>query len=246
VIHTVVAVRRGHQVRIVDAGTHTGGRLRAVELTAATDLASSLDYLVSELAEAQVKVELGVEVTGAMLADLSPDHVVLATGATFAPDLAGAEHMISTAAALTGDVEDDVLVYDSLGTNEAALVAEALAVSGKRVTFVTCYETVMPFGGVLHRFEAPRTWHRRLKRIITLGILGYLDDGVATIVRPDGDTIDELEVGSVIAAVRLRPALGLLPVVQALGIPYSMVGDALAPRTAFESFKEAHQAALAI
>ncbi|WP_083341481.1 NAD(P)-binding protein [Mycobacterium talmoniae] len=241
-----VAVRRGHRVRIVDAGKRTGGRLRAVELTAAADLASSLDYLVNELAEAHVTVELGVEVTDAMLTDLWPDHVILATGATFAPDLVGAAHMISTTAALTGDVEDDVLVYDSLGTNEAALVAEALAVRGKRVTFVTCYETVMPFGGMLHRFEAPRTWHRQLKRTITQGILGDLDHGVATIVRPDGHTITELEVGSVVAAVPLRPAIGLLPVVRALKIPHSVVGDAVAPRTAFDSFKEAHQAAMAI
>lgn len=241
-----IAAQRGHQVRILDAGTRTGGRLRAVELTAAADLASSLDHLVNELAEAEVKVELGVEVTAAMLAELAPDHVVLATGATFAPELVGAEHMISTAAALSGGVHNDVLVYDTLGTNEAALVAEALAADGRSVTFVTCYETVMPFGGTLHRFEAPRTWHRRLKRIITQGILGDLEDGVATIVRPDGETIDELAVGSVVAAVPMRPALSLLPVVQALSIPHSVVGDAVAPRTAFDSFKEAHHAALAI
>lgn len=36
-----------------------------------------------------------------------------------------------------------------------ALVAEALAARGRRVTFVTPYETVMPYGGISHRMETP-------------------------------------------------------------------------------------------
>jgi 2,4-dienoyl-CoA reductase-like NADH-dependent reductase (Old Yellow Enzyme family) len=243
-----VAARRGHQVRIVDAARRPGGRLRWVERTAAAALAGSLDHLVSELAEHGVHMEPGVHADESLLVETAPEFVVLATGATFLPPFPGA---LSTAQALAADaVADPVLLYDALGTNEPALVAEALARWGHQVTFVSRYETVMPFGGVLHRVEAPGAWHRLMSRIIVGGLLGDLTDGctgtTATIVRSDGETIAELPCGTLVAAVAPRPCVELLPVLERLGIPYALAGDALAPRTAFNAFHEGHQVALTI
>lgn len=250
-----VAARRGHQVRLVDAGRRPGGRLRWVEQTAAAGLAASLDHVVGELAEHGVAVETGVLADESLLVDAAPEFVVLATGATFQPPFPGA---LSTSQALAADaLAGPVVVWDALGTNEPALVAEALARRGHRVTFVSRYETVMPFGGVLHRVEAPAAWHRLMSRIIVGGLLGDLTGGhatgadtaavpTATIVRPDGDTIAELPCGTLVAAVAPRPSLELLPVLQRLGIPHAPAGDALAPRTAFNAWHEGHQVALTI
>ena len=72
---------------------------------------------------------------------------------------------MGSAEALTGTIADDVLVYDTVGANEGPLVAEALAQRGKRVTYVTRYESVMPYGGALHRVEIPAILRRRRKTI---------------------------------------------------------------------------------
>lgn len=242
-----VAAKRGHSVRVVDAGRRAGGRLREVERTAAADLASSLDHLVGELCELGVPVELGIAADEELIRAEQPDFVVLATGARFDPaTVPGTGHVISTSEALHDEPADPVLVYDTLGTNEPALVAEALARTGRRVVFVTRYETVMPFGGILSRFEAPQVWHRALDRIITGAVLGDLEDSVATLVRPDGDTIAELRVGTVVAATAPKPAVELLQVVQRLRIRHALAGDAMAPRTAFDSYKEGHAVALTV
>jgi 2,4-dienoyl-CoA reductase-like NADH-dependent reductase (Old Yellow Enzyme family) len=242
-----VAAKRGHTVRIVDAGRRTGGRLRHVEHTAAADLAGSLDHLVGELTELGVGIELGVTADETLIRSDHPEFVVLATGARFDPaSVPGTGQVVATATALHGQLTDPVVVYDALGTNEPALVAEALARLGRRVILVTRYETVMPFGGVLHRYEAPRIWHRLLDRIITNGLIGDLEDGVATVVRPDGEIVCELRVGTVVAATAPKPAVELLDVLQRLGLPHALAGDAMAPRTAFDSFKEGHAVALTI
>lgn len=249
-----VAARCGHQVRLLDAAPRAGGLLRHAEHTAAAALTASLDHLIGELAEYGVKPELGIPVDEALLREITPDFVVLATGARRpGPDaVPGGEtgHVIGSAEALSGDTARDVLVYDTVGANEGPLVAEALAARGKRVTYVTRYETVMPFGGALHRVEVPAILRRRAARVIVDGLLGDLDGRTATIVRASGadrgETLAEVDTGTVVAVTSLVSETSLTGVLDELGIPFRLAGDAVAHRTAFQAFKDGEEAALAI
>jgi hypothetical protein len=158
--------------------------------------------------------------------------------------------VIGSAEALGGDTAQDVLVYDTVGANEGPLVAEALAARGKRVTYVTRYETVMPFGGALHRVEVPAILRRRAARVIVDGLLGDLDGRTATIVRASGadrgETLAEVDTGTVVAVTSLVSETSLTGVLDELGIPFRLAGDAVAHRTAFQAFKDGEEAALAI
>lgn len=245
-----VAARRGHRVRLVDAAPRAGGLLRHAEHTAAAPLTTALDHLLGELAEHGVKPELGIRADRRLLEDLAPDHVVLATGAVRpGPGSVPGGHtgrVLGSAEALTAEIDDDVLVYDTVGANEGPLVAEALARRGKRVSYVTRYETVMPYGGALHRVEVPAILRRRAQRVITEGLLGDLDGRTATIVRADGETIAELTAGTVVAVTSLASENTLAADLDELRIPYRLVGDALAHRTAFQAFKEGAEAGVAI
>jgi hypothetical protein len=245
-----VAATRGHRVTVVDAGPRPGGRLRAAEHTAALGLVSAVDHLVGELAELGVPVRSGTTADEGLLVETAPDHVVLATGgrpvtAEAFPDAADGV-VVSSAQALAGRVGERVLVYDTVGANEGPLVAEALALRGARVVFVTSCETVMPWGGALHRYEIPAILRRRCEQVVTGGLLGDLDGKHAIVVRPDGETLAEIDVDTVVAVSAPRPALDLLPVLERLGLAHTVVGDALAPRTAMHAFKEGHEAALAV
>jgi NADPH-dependent 2,4-dienoyl-CoA reductase/sulfur reductase-like enzyme len=245
-----IAARRGHDVSIVDAAPKPGGRLRFAGLTAATSLVSAIEYVVAELALQSVKVQSGVRVDEAVLTELAPDEVILATGARPVPHLAFAEAeaagVIDSTEALEAMLGPSVLVYDTVGANEGALVAEALALKGHRVTFVTPFETVIPNGGELHRVQLPQTLYRRLDRVITSGRIGLVTDGIALVATEAGDTIAEIAADSIVAVTAPVPNLDLVPVLERLGLRYQIVGDALAPRLAMQAFKEGHQAGLAV
>jgi len=245
-----IAAKRGHRVRVVDAGDRPGGRLRAAEHTAALGLLGAVDYLVSELGELGVELRRGTTADAELLRALAPDHVVLATGGLpVGPDGypdAAEGLVVDSAAALAGRAGQRVLVYDTVGANEGPLVAEALATRGLHVVFLTSCETVMPWGGQLHRAEVPAILRRRCTEVLTGGLLGDVDGKHVIVVRPDGETITELDVDTVVAVEPPRPALSLVPALERLGLPYQVVGDALAPRTAMHAFKEGHEAALAL
>jgi 2,4-dienoyl-CoA reductase-like NADH-dependent reductase (Old Yellow Enzyme family) len=244
------AVLRGHRVTIVDAGPRPGGRLRAAEQTAALGLVSAVDYLVAELAELGVRVRSGTTADEALLRRLAPDHVVLATGArpvtTAAYPGAADGVMISSADALATVDGGRVLVYDAVGANEGPLVAEAIAGRGAAVVYVTSFENVMPWGGQLHRYEVPAILRRRCEQVITGGLLGDVDGKHVIVVRPDGETIIELDADKIVPVAAARPALELIEVLERLSLPHTIVGDALAPRTAMHAFKEGYEAALAL
>lgn len=89
-------------------------------------------------------------------------------------------------------------------------------------------------------------WHRLLDRIITGALVGDLDEKTALIVRPDGETVAELPVASLVAAVAPTPAVELVAVAESLAIPYALAGDAMAPRTAYEAFREGHAVGVSI
>jgi hypothetical protein len=244
------AVLRGHRVTIVDDGPRPGGRLRAAEKTAALGLVSAVDYLVAELAELGVRVRSGTTADEALLRRLAPDHVVLATGVrpvtTAAYPGAADGVVLSSADALATVDGGRVLVFDAVGANEGPLVAEAIAGRGAAVVYVTSFENVMPWGGQLHRYEVPAILRRRCEQVITGGLLGDVDGKHVIVVRPDGETIIELDADKIVPVAAARPALELIEVLERLSLPHTIVGDALAPRTAMHAFKEGYEAALVL
>jgi hypothetical protein len=184
-----------------------------------------------------------------LLRELAPDHVVLATGGR--PVTSGypgaADNIVTSPSdALAAPVRGRTLIFDEIGANEGPLVAEALAKRGAPVVYVTSCETIMPWGGALHRYEVPGIVRARCERVITGGLLGDVEGRHVIVVRPDGDTIAELDIDRLVPIVAPRPALELVEILERLALPYTIAGDALAPRTAMHAFKEGYEAGLRI
>jgi 2,4-dienoyl-CoA reductase-like NADH-dependent reductase (Old Yellow Enzyme family)/thioredoxin reductase len=239
----VTLARRGHDVVVVDGADEPGGLLRAVRQTRASALFGAVEHLSAELTHEGVTVKLGHRIDASALADLAPEELVLATGAV--PDTAelclgaASGHVVSSAAALEGEsVGSSALVYDAMGTIEAALVAEALAQRGIEVTLVSRYETVVPYAGYTHRVELPGALERLGVRSVVGGLPGYIDGRTTHVVTPHGANVVELEVDTVVAVTPLVPDLALVPAVESLGVPYHVAGNASAHRTALHAFRE--------
>jgi 2,4-dienoyl-CoA reductase-like NADH-dependent reductase (Old Yellow Enzyme family) len=247
-----VAARRGHDVFIFDEARTAGGGLRAVEHTAAAALMASVDYLLAELRLTSAELHLSTRVDQQVLAQIAPDEVVLATGAA---SRTGAElfdggasgRVVSSAEALTAtDISGEVLVHDAVGTNEGVLVAETLARRGCRVTFATRFETIAPFGGQVHRWAVVDILRAKMYQLFPETQVGYVDGDIAILVREDGETVAEVKAPTIVAVAPGVPRLEVRAYLQAAGLPFRIVGDAQAPRTAWNAFTEGHLVGLAV
>jgi len=232
-----IAARRGHEVRRRRARSEPAAALRHVRATAARELYGAVTWLVDELRR------LGVELPARRPAStplaperLGPDAVVLATGArrdAFASlDGAGDVRVLSSVEALAdgsgahgrGDRQGDV---------EAALVAEALVGRGAQVTFVT------PFSSF-----APRAAHQTPELKPVSSREAQCEIGEPT-RRRRADHECRVPAGGAWGHVPTRargrrdsswfppqPILALVPALEAMAIPYELVGDVVAPRGA--------------
>ena len=157
------------------------GPLRAVERTAASDLASTVDHLTAELALLSVPVSWASPSTRTCCGPPGPTTSSSPRAPSPIParrsSARSRAQVLSSAEALApgAEIDRDVLVYDALGANDGALVAEALANGGRRVRLVTPYETVMPYGGISHRMETPDILRRKLAAIYTGAVVGVAD-----------------------------------------------------------------------
>ncbi|MEV4521816.1 FAD-dependent oxidoreductase [Micromonospora tulbaghiae] len=247
------AHRAGHRVTVVEARDHLGGQ---VEVAARVPGRERLGLLTRDLARdveaAGIPVRLGRRAGVDDVLAGGYQDVVLATGSRPARrELPGGPPVIDIWQAVD-DLADPgyrpagaVVVLDDEGTWSAASVAEALARRGARVHLVSPTATV----------SAKITTYSRLallKRFADLGIAVHpmrtARAAGATAVAlggplAGGDTIVEdvttvVDGGSAQAADELYRQLDALPD----GPRVHVVGDANAPRTAFEAVYEGRMA----
>lgn len=247
-----VAAERGHEVVVFDQHRTVGGRLRAAQHTAGAQLVAAVDFLQAELKLAGVEVQTGRRVDEALVRSIGPDEVILATGA--APRRpqdsfeGGNTGFVTHSEAVldASEVDGPVLVYDRLGTNEAALVAETLSRRGHHVTLATPFESVIPYAGQIHRSQVPDILAAKLKAIYTAALVGFVDERSVLLAKPNGDTIAELQAGTIVVVEPGVPRLELRAVLEEAGIPFTIVGDAVAPRSAWAAFNDGFAAAVAL
>ena len=238
------AALRGHSVRVIDAGSEPGGRLRYVRATAARRLFGSVDWLMSELDVAGVPVEFNRRVSAEDVVALDADEIVLAIGAV--PDASRAfsfddpSRVLTVEAALdhTPDGEN-IMVLDRTGLVEVALAAETLGRKGKQITYVTHFERMATNAGYTNRLDLRDLWRRtdNLHFIVDVDISRY-ENGIVSLINPDGDVIHELAMDYVVAGVHPTPDGTLAAALSAAGRNFTMIGDALAPRGTTASIRE--------
>ncbi|MFF3896307.1 NAD(P)-binding protein [Streptomyces sp. NPDC001812] len=238
------AVKRGHEVRIVEASGQPGGRLRTLLGTRAAELFGTVDHLVGELRHEGVEVEYGRRLTAADIRATDVDEVVVATGAGH--DLAA--HGLDRPGVVTVDeaIADGlpegakVLVVDRTGHNPAGVAVEKLALEGHEVLYITPFDRLVTNSGYNHRLDYQDIF-RRSPRITatTFRDLRSFEDGTATLIDPDGVESALPGIDVVVAAVHPVPRDGLVHELEALGVTAHTCGDVIAPRGVTTATREA-------
>ncbi|MDQ6524926.1 FAD-dependent oxidoreductase [Nocardioides sp. LHD-245] len=147
-----VAAVRGNQVTVLERENKVGGQARVASRTPGRgELSSLVDWLEQECGVLGVDIRTGVEATAGALADLHPELVVVATGATYAagptPDAGFKDpavqklhvdvRVVGIDEALRGELTGRVVVFDAVGDWPGFNAARVLAEKGCEVRYLT-------------------------------------------------------------------------------------------------------------
>jgi 2,4-dienoyl-CoA reductase-like NADH-dependent reductase (Old Yellow Enzyme family) len=260
------AARRGHDVTLLEREPELGGQLRfAGRLPGRDRWLRLVDHLAGSIDRLGVDVRLDTVATPEAVKLLSPDAVVVATGASWErsgfsmlrPDRDGIP------GADTGNVADPVqaiaapercggrvLIVDDHGTHLALGLAQLLTADNRSVEFVTAHSQPGIQTGVLGTVDFPWIY----PRLVAAGVRFSVE---ATVVEIDGGTVRiahvyggwsrEVEnVDTVVLCMGRRPEDGLYSALQGERFVVERIGDCAAPREVDDAILEGARSAIAI
>jgi len=249
-----IAARRGHDVTLVEAGHRLGGRLNLVEdMGEAADLLSATSWIENELSLLKVKIQTHTRADEAFVRDFGPDAIILATGSKAGSALDvendGSISVLSIDEAAIGEFEGmridlkgtRALFVDLRANYENALVIESLAKRGSKVTVATPFL----YFGVNIGFNSLNDYLEILPKleveVLPTHLLTSIRDGKA-VLRHAYSGKETAEEYDFVVAGGFPHACDELFETLAKYAPVKLVGDAMAPRSALEAFREGDRA----
>jgi mycofactocin system FadH/OYE family oxidoreductase 2 len=240
--------RRGHEVTLLEREERLGGQLNLILLTPGRD---EFGWIVRDL-ETQLRllgvdVRLGAEATSASVRELSPDGVVVATGAVgsrtgfssvnpLVEQLPGAdaEHVLTVWDVLleSKPVGRRVVVLDDDGTRYAAGVTEVLLDRGCSVELVSRWPSLFP--GTLTTLDMAHVYGRLLGKGLTYRLnswaLGIEDDRIALVNLYTAADETLTDVDTVVLATGPKADDALYLELKGHVANLHRIGDCVAPR----------------
>jgi 2,4-dienoyl-CoA reductase-like NADH-dependent reductase (Old Yellow Enzyme family) len=252
-----VAAARGHEVTVFGRSSEAGGkaRLRA-QLAGGEDLSSVYDYQLAAAQKAGVRMELGIGATLADVLRLSPECVVLASGASmipppwlppelapWVPDLRSA---IREVLKVRNRQPGSAVLYDMDHTEGTYAAAELLHERFERVVVVTPRESIAQSAplvtrqGILRRLS-----EKRIERVVLAELRlgeGFEEGRVQHVNVYNGDVGVIENVAFLSWSTPRAPEDRLAGPLREAGIEVRAIGDCRSARGVLDATSEGHAA----
>lgn len=247
----VVASRRGHRVTLCERRKELGGLLIAGSRPQfKADVLDLLNYLREEVADSDVEVKLGQEVTAEKVLDLSPDCLVVAVGASaMVASIKGIEK-----ANVVG-VEEALLTPELVGKEpliigggetgcEAALY---LSQQGRKVTIVEKLTELMPLEEIGYKYTTgvmQRMLTEAKVRVCVKAEVSEVTSSKAWLMF--GATTAEIPADTIVLSVGLAPEKSKIESLKASCHESYVIGDCASPARIREAICEGDRIGRAI
>jgi NADPH-dependent 2,4-dienoyl-CoA reductase/sulfur reductase-like enzyme len=243
-----VATLRGHQVSLVEKTDKFGGQMNLAAIPPGKDeLKGLINYYKHQIKELKIDAHLQSEADAETIKKMSPDVVIVATGARpFTPEIPGIEKkdVVGAWEILSGEAKsgENVIV---LGGGQVGLeVANFLAEKNKKVTIVEMlndFAAEMPIRRKMFLMDKFKT--KGGKILTETKVVEVTDTGVV-VDYPGGRK--SLEADTVVVAAGSKSDRNLIQALEKL-IPkfkkFFVIGDCLQPRKALEAIDDGYRVA---
>jgi len=227
-----VAAERGHRVTLVDRRSKLGGFLIPLaEASQQAEFGKYLAHMRGRVSASGIELRMGQEANVALVRDVAPDAVVLATGAAL---VGGPKDAIDAARALAdlSALGQDVAIAGGLDDHlPPLLLADFLARTGRKVTLLT--ENLSP-GSALEIASLVMLTKRLLDSetaiLPTTAAIALTSEGLKIRNSLTGKAGLILGIDTLVTVGPRVPNDGLAEELRPLGIPVHLIGDALSPR----------------
>ena len=239
--------QRGHKPILFEDSDELGGQFLLAGLAPRkqemTDAAISRALQVKK---AGIEVHLGTKATPEVLEQTQPDEVVIATGATAAKfDIPGITlpHVCNAYDIFAERVFVDGKVIVVGGGLVGLEVAEYIAARGAEVTVIEALKGIGRQFGTFRQIAVMESLYQ--EKIQTLDETKCLEIKDKSVVIERQGKIEELPCDWVVIAIGSKPNdySDLKAFCEQKGIPYYVIGDAVAPRRAIDAIAEAAEVA---
>jgi len=257
-----IAARRGHQVSVYEKEQQLGGHVRLQALLPGRATFGEIAvWLEAQARKAGAVIHTGTEVTGESLATLCQQagagQVVIATGSRVCRDgfqgwtgaaLPGAgrarcvgwDEVLTGRAALSGDV----LVLD----DQADLIGPLMAVHAAQAG-ASSVRLVTRWPMVASETVADAYFEWIMPQVYESGVQLYVDHFVAGLAESSATLYNiylpgrtfEVPADTVVMATARQSVNSLADAARRAGLPVTVIGDAVAPRSTFEAVYEGHR-----
>lgn len=251
-----VAALRGHEVVLIDESGELGGTTLVSSkprfLTGdKTRIAKLIEWYKGQIERLGVKVMLGTKATPALIEEVKPDVVILATGSKpLVPKIPGVENAVLPDDVLLGRVQvgDRVVVIG--GGLVGIETAMHLAAQGRKVTIVEALPQVArdlePVSQIALLKPDGLLARHGICVVCNATVIGVQKNGAEVVIPPLERRF--IEADSVVLAVGRQPNLDprLLEAARRVAKEVYVVGDAKAARKIIDAVHEAFFAAMSI
>ncbi|MEM2905229.1 MAG: FAD-dependent oxidoreductase [Candidatus Bathyarchaeia archaeon] len=239
----LAASRRGHKVALYEKAEELGGLLIAgCRPPFKADIRELLNYLRGEIADSNVEVKLGEEVTPEKVEELAPDALIVAIGASqMTPPVKGLNNMkmmhVTEALLNPERVGKRPLIVGGGATGcEAALY---LAQQGREVTIVEKLTELLPLEEMGYKY----TTGVLARMLMEAGVRACTNSEVvevtpsSVLIRFGGMPV-EIPADTIVFAIGLKPEEHVVESLKAACSESYVIGDCASPRRIVDAIHE--------